>query len=274
VNSFAEEYKPIPIDGTKMECSEVDEEIKWSFCITKVPGSKNENVLYHFHGRNGNATWWNDKTYHTGKVHKQWLSMEKDPPSVISISFGKLWMLTAKKDNKGLIDTFVNKIMPNVEARLGHKVGDRMLFGISMGGVNSIFASLHRPSLFKKTAVLCSPLPTISHHSSFSKMFDYYKTSSISLYRTAMKIYMSWKFFSTQEIWDINNPVDILKNKTFTSLPDFYVSCGKKDDWDCMNGSQAFVNELKRIGQSVEWVPREGGHCDIDHKSVASFLIK
>ena len=257
-----------------MNCGEQDGYKSWSYCITKVPSSKSLDVIYHFHGRNGAATWWNDKSYHTGKVHQEWLKQNREIPTVISISFGKLWMLTKTGHKKGMIEFFTNTVLPNVEAKLGFKPKSRKLFGISMGAVNASFASLHYPALFKGAAILCSPLPTVTHHDSFSKLYDYFRTSSVSFKRTGFKYYFSWKFFKTREIWDLNSPVEVLKNKTFKRLPKFYISCGKKDEWDCMEGSKAFADSLKGLGHKVHWNPREGGHCDLDYPSLAKFLIE
>jgi len=30
----------------------------------------------------------------------------------------------------------------------------------------------------------------------------------------------------------------------------------------------------KSKGHEIQWHPREGGHCDIDEKSLAQFLVK
>jgi enterochelin esterase-like enzyme len=273
ISSSIAAYIPEPIPGTKMDCAKEEGTSPWSYCITKVPGSLSKEVIYHFHGRNGDATWWNDKSYHTGKVHQEWLKTGKEVPTVISISFGKLWMLTRTKKETDLIDFFVNKVMPKVESKLSFQPRSRKLIGISMGAVNSIFASLHHPKLFTGAAILCSPLPNVSHHDNFSTLYDYFKSTSISIKRTGFKYYFSWKFFKTKEVWSLNNPVTILKNKKFDFLPEFYITCGKKDDWDCMDGSEAFAKSLKDNGHKVDWRPREGGHCDIDYPSLASFLV-
>lgn len=270
----ADEYSPVPIAGVEMRCFDESTPVKWSFCMTRAPHSQNHDVIYHFHGRNGNATWWNDADYHTGKVHAKWLEMKKDPPTVISVSFGDLWLLSEATPGaeSGLLNIYLNHVMYQVESRLEHPVKQRMLFGISMGGVNALLVSLKRPTHFSKVAVLCSTLPTLSHHAGWAELYRYYSRSGISLKHAAMKYYFSKKFFETQQVWELNNPLKLVQALNPADLPDFYISCGQQDAWDCMDGSEAIASAIKTVGGNVEWHARPGGHCDIDHASLASFL--
>ena len=80
-------------------------------------------------------------------------------------------------------------------------------------------------------------------------------------------------FFPDEDTWRRNNPVE-LASATETNLgASFYLTCGAKDSWGCMNGSEKIVEVLRAKGAKIEWHPRAGGHCDIDADSVAKFLL-
>ncbi|MCX6126472.1 MAG: hypothetical protein NTV34_17190, partial [Proteobacteria bacterium] len=75
-----------------------------------------------------------------------------------------------------------------------------------------------------------------------------------------------------KQTWIDNNPVDLATTYDFSSGPSLYLSCGTKDSWGCMEGSLSIVKSLQANGGAIEWVPRPGGHCDVDSISVAEFL--
>jgi S-formylglutathione hydrolase FrmB len=271
---FAEEYKPTPIENVEMKCGkEISLDIEWSYCISKTKGSDNQNILYHFHGRNGNATWWNDKEYHTGKIHKEWIINKKSPPVVISISFGKVWFLLKTGEKSGLFDVFLNEVMYKVEEKLSFSPHGRSIIGISMGALNTFYLSMSNSSLFKKVAILCAHIPFITHEDGLIKVMKYSFEHKVSLKRTFMMYKMSQKFFPTKKIQQLNNPSGLLKKFNPELSPEFYITCGKKDDWGCMKSSEMVSNKIKMRNGKVNWVPRDGGHCDLDHKGIAKFLI-
>ena len=271
----AEEYKPTPIDNVQMTCGkESSMDTEWSYCISKTKHSDSKNVLYHLHGRNGNATWWNDKDYHTGKIHKEWIKNKKSPPVVISISFGKLWFLLKDGNSTGLFHKFINDVIHNVEKKLEFSPQERGVIGISMGGLNTFYLSMSNSSLFSKAAILCAHVPFITHHDGFMKVMKYSFEHKISFKRSYMMYKMSQKFFPTREIQSVNDPKELLRKFDPNISPEIYISCGKKDDWGCMKSSEMVANSIKSSNGKVHWVPREGGHCDLDHKGIAEFLVE
>src|SRR5688572_27955212 len=60
-----EEWVPGPMPDVEMNCFSEPQAPASSVCINRVVGSENRGVVYYFHGRNGAATWWNDRTYYT-----------------------------------------------------------------------------------------------------------------------------------------------------------------------------------------------------------------
>jgi len=273
--AVAQEYIPTPIDGVLMECgNEVAIGVKWSYCISRTNRSKSNKVIYHLHGRNGKATWWNDKSYHTGKIHKAWIDSKISPPVIISISFGKVWLLLRDESKTGFIEKFINNVIVKMETKLKFKPVERSIMGISMGGLNTLYLSMTNSEIFKKAVILCAHIPFISHHDSMFEILNYIYQHDISLKRAYMMYQMSKVFFPTKRIFELNNPKVLLDNFIVEKSPAFYISCGLKDDWGCMKSSNEISKKIMKKGGIVNWAPREGGHCDLDHKLIASFLAK
>lgn len=271
----ASDWVPVPIEGLSMKCFEEEKPIKWSFCINKVEGSKSSDLIYYFHGRNGAANWWNDKTYYTGKVHALWLQKGVETPTVASISFGKLWLLIERNDEDygGLYRIFLDHVIKRVEREIKNPINHRIAIGESMGGVNTLMLAMKTKNIFNKAASLCPALPTVSPHASLKVIYEYVNRSSTSLKRALMMFWFSKKFYPTEEIWKNNDPLQLSKKINSTGTPSIYISCGEKDEWGCMDGSKLFVENIRQSGGEVHWYPRVGGHCDIDAESLADFLL-
>lgn len=140
---------------SKQECySSASSALK--YCVHSAPQGVNGDVAYHFHGRNLDEQIWNDDTYYTALIQKHWADQGLKPPTVVTVSFGGVWLLTPKNGQtaSGLLDTFTDEAIPEIEARIG-KPKRRLVFGESMGGLNALFAALIRPQLFSKAAALC-----------------------------------------------------------------------------------------------------------------------
>lgn len=271
--SVSSEWTPIPIVGVSMKCFEEKLPVEWSFCINKTPHSSNRNLIYHFHGRNGDATWWNDMTYYTGKVHSTWLLRNEQPPTVVSISFGKLWLLIDNQNDIGnLYRFFFDHVMKRVEQELNQPIERRLAVGESMGGVNVLILALKSKGTFSKVASLCPVLPPVSPFAPLKELYDYVVRSSMSLKRAFMVYWFSKIFYPSLEIWEENDPLYLSRSFDPNNAPSLYLSCGEKDEWGCLEGSTQFVTNIRKTGGKIEWHQRPGGHCDVDVESLATFL--
>jgi hypothetical protein len=269
--SPAVDYTPASVPGVEMKCFKENTAVPWSYCINRVASEKDSNTLvYHFHGRRGNETWWNDSTYYSGELYRDWQKSGSFLPVVVSISFGPLWLL---KEGE-LLDTFVDVVMPKIESSLNMTIDQRFVVGESMGGVNALQVWLKTGSLFDKAAALCPPIPTISPMASTSQMVEFINQTETSWLRGFMMLTIGRHFYKDEENWQQNNPLSLVENTELSQLGDLYLTCGKRDDWGCMSGSKKLVKSIKEKGGNVEWVPREGGHCDIDHNTLAQFLSR
>src|SRR5262249_37831686 len=128
----------------------------WKSCIYTAAQGTNEDVAYLFHGRNLDEKLWNDNTYYTSMIQKTRQETGDKPPKIVTISFGRTWLLTRKGSSSqaGLLDVLTREVLPAVEARIG-KPHRRLVFGESMGGVNTLLAALKTHGVFQKAISLC-----------------------------------------------------------------------------------------------------------------------
>ena len=264
-------YTPVQIADVEMACFDETTPTDWSYCVNRLPGSQKGAIVYHFHGRRGNATWWNDDTYYSGDVVRAWKRLELAPPTVVSISFGPLWLL--RRD--GLLETLVDVVIPRIEARLDEPVESRMVVGESMGGVNALLIWLNTEMAVSGVAALCPPLPTVAPTAPASEIAEYVRGGPTSWYRAVVLLAIGRHLFPTPESWLENNPLErIAQVPDLADRGRLYLTCGKRDDWGCMAGSERLVAAAEHRGARVEWHPRAGGHCDIEPVSLAKFLAR
>jgi len=244
---------------------------KLSFTIYKASSGVNEDIIYHFHGRNLDDAIWNDDTYYTSMIQSYWQNSNIKPPTVILVSYGSQWLLTPKTSmpESGLLEDFVSQI-PLIESKIG-KPRNRILLGESMGGLNVLILGLTHPELFSKIASLC---PGVYLDSPFSD----FKTMKKALQRTgadpkiAFGIYKWAKtYVSNEEEYKAISPIDLIK-KANVNYPELYLSCGLYDKYGNYEGTEALANTAKSKGIKTHWHPLYGGHCAIDINSLADFL--
>ncbi|MEO0975303.1 MAG: esterase, partial [Pseudomonadota bacterium] len=82
----------------------------------------------------------------------------------------------------------------------------------------------------------------------------------------------SKRFYPTRETWLANDPLTLSRSFAPSTGPALYLTCGRRDDWGCFVGNERLANNVANVGGEIVWVPREGGHCDIDYASLAAFL--
>ncbi|MCX6123756.1 MAG: alpha/beta hydrolase-fold protein, partial [Proteobacteria bacterium] len=173
----------------------------WSYCVNQTSNYDSQTILYHFHGRNGAATWWNDDTYYSAEIQRHWRQTGVTPPLVVSISFGKLWLLVdwEAANAPNLYHIFLDTAMQTVEQRLGMPIKERMLVGESMGGFNALLIGLKDKSRFLKVAALCPPLPTVSPFASWHDKISYVTASSTSWKRATTLLFFAHIFFPDKQ---------------------------------------------------------------------------
>ncbi|WP_226389887.1 alpha/beta hydrolase [Penaeicola halotolerans] len=242
------------------------------FSIYRAATGVSEDIIYHFHGRNLDETIWNDDTYYTSLIQSHWQKSKVKPPTVVLVSYGPEWLLTPKNGNEesGLLEDFVDNL-PFIESKIG-KPRNRILVGESMGGLNVLILGLTHPALFSKVAALCPGVYVDSPFSDFSKIKDALKRTGGDP-KVILGIYwMAKKYVSNEEEWNKISPIELIKEAN-NSYPELYLSCGLYDKFGNYEGTEALVDLANSKGIKTQWHPLYGGHCAIDIKSLADFLI-
>lgn len=245
---------------------------KLSFSIYRASTGVNQDVIYHFHGRNLDNNIWNDDTYYTSMIQLYWQKSNLKPPTVVQISYGSQWLLTPKNSmaESGLMDDFLSNL-PFIESKIG-KPKNRILLGESMGGLNVLILGLSHPELFSRVASLCPGVYLDSPFSGFNEIKAAMKRTGADP-KIAYGIYKMAKIYaSNEEEWKEISPIDLIK-KANTQYPALYLSCGLYDKYGNYEGTEALANIAISKGVKTHWHPIYGGHCATDINSLADFLI-
>jgi hypothetical protein len=272
--------------GFTKECFQVTQPIAFNYCIHQPNQKKSKNILYHLHGRGGSELFWSDSVFYTEQIRQHWLSKKSKWPTVVSVSFGKIWLLAERNQSpySGLFEAFTGFVIPHIESQLGGLKGKRILLGESMGGFNSAQLSF-KTNLFRRAAILCAPMSEVSPfapeeeilaHVQKSTAWKYYQNSDPNLVMDTVKgsVQLARAFFPTPEDWANGNPLSLVSNFASKTKTEFYVAAGFYDKFALYEANQVFSETIKSEGGRVDWRPQWGGHCAIDIPTLANFLAK
>jgi S-formylglutathione hydrolase FrmB len=270
--SFAVLAAPLP--AIKTTCVDETKPVPWTYCKTVTEGSTNGDILYHFHGKGGNAKTWTDTDYYTIQIRKEWASRGQQPPTVVSISFGPVWLLVEKNKSpaSGLFEVFTQVVMPTVEKSLPQFSGRRLLVGESMGGFNASQVALKAGEQFNRVAILCPPMVELSPFASQQDIQAFVTAYKARPELVAQMIQISQHFMPEASDWNKHSPLLLAPTNLTWRSPKLYVSCGLYDEWGFFPGAERFAEIAEQRGARVQWRPIYGGHCATDIKSLAAFL--
>ncbi len=258
----------VAFSPAKKECGLVG---RLKYCVYRAQSGTNGDIVYHLHGRNLDEQIWNDDTYWTSMVQSEWQRSRAKPPTVVSLSYGPIWLLVpkGKQAESGLLEDLMNSL-PAIEAKIGAPKR-RILLGESMGGLNALIAGLTYPERFAKVAVLCPGVYTISPFASFSEMTDALKRTGADPKIGFGVWLLAKKYVSDQAEWRRISPLDLIGNAT-SRYPAMYLSNGLYDAYGNFEGTDRLARTAAQRGVAVDWHPIYGGHCATDTVSLARFL--
>ncbi len=248
------------------------------YCIHQQAGSRNPDILYHLHGRGGSEKSWSGKVSYGELLRGYWKSRRIDAPTVVSVSFGPIWVLASKNLSpvSGLFEVLTEQVIPSIEKAL-HFHGRRLVLGESMGGFNTTQIYL-RAKGFAKAAALCAPIADLSLDATEEELTAFIEKSAAWAYNPATvaqnvkdMVQMAGAFFPTEADWNGANPLELARSVT-PSQPPLYLAVGMYDPFANYEGNLLFSQALKKKGARVEWRPQWGGHCSIDIPSLGVFL--
>lgn len=260
------DWVPEPMIDLEVRCESRTEPVLWSYCVHRQPGSRSRELVVHFHGRRGNERWWNDKTYYTAELYEHWRDAGVDAPTVVSVSFGPLWIL-AGETRQAFDDHVLTEARSEAQAWAGHAFEREHLVGESMGGYNALLAAFDAELDFDRIAALCPPL---SDRSPFGGGVMARVTES-SPREAFMLLTFSRAFFEDEDEWRATDPVArALAGERPRS--ELLLTCGEHDPWGCLAGGMAFTDAVRANGGEAEWIVLPEGHCAIDTERLAEFL--
>ena len=245
------------------------------YCVHRAAAGVNADMVYHLHGRNLEAETWNDPSYFTAMIQAYWQHKSLLPPTVISLSYGPVWLLAPKgqAERSGLLDTIWPDISA-IETRVG-KPRRRLLVGESMGGLNSLVLGLSQPQHFDKVAALCpnvyldSPFTPLSQIRAAMVRTGADPRIVIGLWQLALS------YVSNAEEWRRISPLALIEGAANQAArPSLYLSGGLYDRYGLYEGTERLAQRAAQLGLPTEWHPVYGGHCAIDIVSLGSFLAR
>ncbi len=267
------------------QCYKFEESIPVNFCVHTPKYRPSRDIVYYLHGAFLSEESWQDEYYYTSQLRTEWETQSAPLPTVVSVSYGPLWILAQKNPSptSGLLENFAGEIIPRIEKQLGGLRGRRIVYGESMGGYNTIQLAL-KTKLFAKAGILCSPMAEVSPFASDQEIeealkktmaWQYYKESGPNVILDSVKQVISLVqiFYPTQKDWETGDPLKLADQRR-TDYPKLYVAAGSYDKFAVYEGNTKFVSILKKHGINLEWRPLWGGHCAVDIPSLARFLVE
>lgn len=245
------------------------------YCIHKAKQGTNGAIAYHLHGRNLDEQVWNDETFYTAMLQRYWQDKGAKPPTIVTVSFGPIWLLTTKGKGSysGLLNTFIEKLIPEVENRVGVPT-ERILLGESMGGLNVLLAGLNYPATFKRIASLCPPIyKNVSPFSTFSEILATMNRTGAEPRIIFGIVALAKNFVSDEDEWKKLAPIKLLDGTDVEAAPLYYVSADLYDKYGNYEGIEEFVRLALQKGLKIMWRPIYGGHCAVDVSSLGDFLL-
>lgn len=238
---------------------------KW--CVHTNPNS--QDLLHYMHVSGGNVNSWIKQNTNI-KLRELWAEQKKEVPNVITISFGGQWLMT----DLGKYQQYVNEIAPYLESKITTFISRRILLGDSMGGFNAGQLLLKNGGLFERAAINCPAITSVGPWASDDEIEAFIERNKPYISRLKVWAMLRWgkQEFPSVEDWNRHDSVTLGKSVQ-TIPPHLYISCGDQDEFGFIEGSRVLAETLKNRGFEVIWNPTSGGHCRIDVKSVAKFLV-
>lgn len=245
----------------------------YKFCITKTIDSQSQDVLYYLHGGGGDEREW--ETISEG-VYAEWESLNYAAPIVVSISFGKYWLLTPKssKPFSGLLDIFLSQVISEIEEKtLGVHVKRRSLMGLSMGGFNSSQILMHKSRInFEKVALICPAFMNLSPWAMDEDVDQFVKNTGASrdvvrFVSRAIKRVVPNEAFWKRQVSPLDRVSSILNERS-----SFALVAVNQEDKEFVSGGTLFAQRALDAQAPVQFEKWPGGHCALRSASIARFL--
>ena len=257
-------------------CEKMHAPVEWEYCVAKTADSKNTNLVYHLHGAGENV-----RTYLTSprakELREAWDKMGVDAPTVVTISFGPIWLLSSANASprSGLYDLFTQVIMPHIEKNvLQGQVNQRYIFGYSMGGYNGSQLFLKNPELFRSVVLGCPAMSTISPYASDADIQDYIRRNNARPDLVEFMLSVVKEFYPDDLSYQVDAPISKAGKILGPHYPPVHISCGESDGFGFHEGALTLAQVAASRGANVTWQSLPGPHCVLDIPAIAQFLLQ
>lgn len=245
---------------------------KFGWCIHSTDRTKNPFVVYHFHGLNGSEKKWSNN--YTKDLINRWKAQGYTQPTAVTISFGRLWLLT-ETSHGHRYRLFIDKIIPFLESKIGNVLpSQRLLVGESMGGFNTSQILFKNPELFSRFALHCPAVTDVGPYDSdnFFKAFIK-RTGALFILAYFTKL-VGLSAFRNNEEWERHAPV-LLSERAGRIPAKVFMSCGDKDEFGFDEGTFDVADNIKNKTKEfkLRYIPG-GHHMTVDANAMADFLGK
>lgn len=238
------------------------------YCVDHGDRTKNPDILYYFHGAAPDVV---------ADPERGWSGTELDVlgwfdrmhiarPTVISVSWGRRWIL---KDEK-LSDFRV--VVAALERRLpAAGNGRRMVLGASMGGLNAYLAWTQLPAMFDAAAFQCPAFTQESPTAPWLRRVvlaelrgtSHSDAGFLNMFSDLLK-----PLFASSGEWLRYQPPEMMKRLAGRKLPPAYLIHDTADQFG-FNGAP----EIGAAGQPIAYEAVAGGHCEgVASEGLARFL--
>jgi S-formylglutathione hydrolase FrmB len=206
-------------------------------------------------------------------IQQYWQMKNIVPPTVVSISFGPIWLLTdrGQQAKSGLLPFFTNEVIREVESKVG-KPKYRIVFGESMGGLNALVLGLKTGHLFSKVASSCPAVYKLSPFASAQETQKFLERTGADTQVVQGVVQLAKEFVSDEREWQNFSPLELVKRTNLSNGPQFYLSSGLYDVYGNYEGNELLAQTIVGSGGKMDWRPLYGGHCVTDISSLAEFL--
>jgi len=230
-------------------------------------------VLYYLHGAGEDERSWGK--WKTAKLFiREYLRAGKKVPTVISVSHGKLWILSQGGRGRAAkpLDAFIKEIMPAIEGSLG-QVERRDLWGLSMGGFNAAQLLFKHPGLWRRAVLTCPAVTTLAPAASRGEYDAFIDRTGSEPRRVSWALERSRETFPDPILWALHDPIALAA--AAETIPPLLVECGDQDEYGFHEGASRLVEAVRDTGLWAEFRSIKGGkHCASEPEAVLAFLLR
>jgi enterochelin esterase-like enzyme len=263
-------------DGTVTDCKAVLGAVRWKYCVTTTTGSSSHTILYFLHGHGHDAEGWINSGDYKKRVREAWTAARGQAPIVVTVSFGRFWLLVEKNRSRrsGLLDVFADEVMPAVEKNLPRDGKPRrLLLGESMGGFNAAQLVMKYPRFFDRAVLACPALARLSPYAGRAEIAAYKAAPGVNGLKVWLMLRLSREVFKNESDYHKSDPFTIGQSLLGPGTPPLLVSCGDRDQYGLYKSVGEFVGLARKNGVNVTYTPLHGGHCSADPAAIAKFLL-